>query len=178
MLIFQREIKEGWRNKRTDSCLLCLPRRQTFDLISMQTYARSREGVRSEVVGDLRQERRKLFLPFSQPSTSTAFCALQPCISPAYFHSQTSLCLGWLEDTARRVRPNIHKLRHGKVEKAGHKALLHCFFFSCDEGTAVVKRALFTGCVPLHCLRQRCIQSRTQMILRLTKTIGRIPHSS
>lgn len=125
--MFKREIKEGWRNKRTDSCPLCLPRRQTFDLISMQTYALMREGVQ-EILGDLRQEKRKLFLPSIHPSTSPAFCALWFCISLAYICSQTSLCLGRLEDMAMRLRLNIHKLRHGKVKKAGHKALLNCFY--------------------------------------------------
>lgn len=50
----------------------------------------------------------------------------------AYIPLPDIFVFGRLEDKGRRVRPNIHKLRCEKVEKAGHKALLYCCFFSCD----------------------------------------------
>lgn len=62
--------------KQKDRQSPTLPRRQTFDLISMQIYARKREDVQLGVVGNLRRERRERSLSSIHPSTSPAFCAL------------------------------------------------------------------------------------------------------
>lgn len=69
MLMFWREIRRVEKQRDRQSPVLS-SRRQTFDLISMQTYVLARE-----TVGDLRLQRRKLLLPFIHLSTPAAFCA-------------------------------------------------------------------------------------------------------